>query len=208
MPDELPRMGALQCQCVTLTLVPREAAGTAPQLRGKPTADAGLVARTEASRKGSLMRSKFFLLMVACVLVGMAAPAMGAQEPEGVRISILGGTPAEYAADEPFFILHGWGNAPSLDHPAGLWEFTLEVNGEDQGKGKRITTGLAGGEARPWLSLYTFEEGMPAGVVTFTGYWWAPCELAVEYELWFDTCPTPNAQVPALVIDHTATFVD
>ena len=54
--------------------------------------------------------------------------------------------------------------------------------------------------------LYNFENGMPAGTYTFTGYWWAPCEWAVELGLWFDACPTPNAQVPALIIDHTVTF--
>ena len=110
------------------------------------------------------MKSRFLLLTVACtLLVGMAAPAMAAQEPDGEPINVLFGDPAEYPADEPFFILHGWGNDPKVDHPVGQWEFTLEVNGEDQGKGKRITTGVAGGDARPWLSLYTFEDGMPAG---------------------------------------------
>lgn len=153
------------------------------------------------------MKSKVLLLTVACMLlVGMAAPAIAAQEPLGGQINIIGGDPIEYPADEPFFILHGWGNSPKVDHPVGQWEFTVDVNGEDQGKGKRLTAGVAGGEGRPWLSLYEFEDGLSAGEVTFTGYWWAPCELAVEYEMWLDTCPTPNAQVPVLVVDHTVTF--
>jgi len=154
------------------------------------------------------MKSKVLLLTAACMLlVGVAAPAMAANEPLGEQISIIAGDPDVYDADEPFFILHGWGNYPKADHPAGRWEFTLDVNGEDQGKGKRLTTGVAGGEGRPWLSLYEFEDGLPAGEVTFTGYWWAPCELAIEYELWSGTCPTPNAQVAVLVIDHTVTFL-
>lgn len=154
------------------------------------------------------MKSKFLLLTVACMLlVGMAAPAMAAEEPVGEQINVLGGEPATYLADEPFFILHGWGPVPATDHPIGRYGFRLDVDGVDQGNGKLLNSGVGGPDgvvSRLWL--FNFDDGMPAGDVTFTGHWILPCMLAVDAELWFEACPTPNAQVDVFTISHTVSF--
>ena len=85
------------------------------------------------------MRSKFLLLVAACMLlVGMAAPALAAPQPVGDRINVLFADPGFYPANEPFHIVHGWGALdPSITHSAvGHLDFRLDVDGEDQGKGE------------------------------------------------------------------------
>ena len=156
------------------------------------------------------MRSKFLLLVAACMLlVGMAAPALAARQPVGDRINVLFADPGFYPANEPFHIVHGWGALdPSITHSAvGHLDFRLDVDGEDQGKGKLVNSTLGGPEenlVRVWL--FNFEDGMPAGEVTFTGHWFMPCLLAVDQGLWFEACPKPNAAVEVITATHTVTF--
>lgn len=152
------------------------------------------------------MKSKLLLVLVACMLLaGMAAPAMAAQEPVGDRINVLFGEPEEYPADEPFFVLHGWGPVvPSLTNAVGQVGFRLDVAGEDQGKGKLINWGGPDGLGRLWL--YNFEDGMAAGEVTFIGHWFLPCQVAVDEGMWSEACPTPNAMVEVLTAEHTVLF--
>lgn len=153
------------------------------------------------------MRSKIVFVLLACMLlVGMAAPAMAGEEPVGERINVLAGDPVEFSAGEAFHVLHGWFDFPATTQP-GRFDFTLEVDGIDQGKGKLFNfgPGLTGGVwNRLWL--FNFPDGLEAGNHTFTGTWWAPCEVAVDAGLWTDTCVTPNAKVEALVLQHTVLF--
>ena len=153
------------------------------------------------------MKSKLLILVACMLLVGMAAPAMAAQEPVGERFNLFAGEPDTYPADEPFFVIHGWGVIPSVDNPPGHFNFTLDVDGVDLGAGKLINGGVAGPDgALTRLFLYNFDDGMPAGEYTFTGHWWGPCDWAVEWGMWFEACPQKNAMVEIFAVDHTVTF--
>ena len=154
------------------------------------------------------MKSKLLLVLIACMLlVGMAVPASAAHEPTGEWINLLAGDPDTYPADEPFFIEHGFFGVPSQDVPVGRFGFSLEVDGVDQGKGKltNISPGLTGEVWVRWW-LFNFEDGMPAGDVTFTGYWYAPCQYSVDLGMYPGPCNTPNEQVVFWTAEHTVTF--
>lgn len=153
------------------------------------------------------MKRRFvFVLLVCMLLVSVSVPAIAGEEPVGDRINVLFGEPVTYPAGAPFFVLHGWSDVP-VTSPPGRFDFTLEIDGVDQGAGKFFNAGLGltgGVWQRLWL--FNFSDGLSEGEHTFTGTWWMPCEYAVESGLWGDTCATPNAEVAALVIDHTVTF--
>jgi len=154
------------------------------------------------------MKSKILILFLgSLLLVGAVSPAMAAEEPVGERINVLIEEPFTYPAGEPFFVGHGWSDAPLPQVPIGRFGFTLEVDGVDQGKGSLLNAGpgLTGGFWWRWW-VFNFPEGMPAGDVTFTGHWLAPCEWAVEWFAYPDTCRTPNAMVEVLTAEHTVTF--
>ena len=72
------------------------------------------------------MKSKILVLFLgSLLLVGAISPAMAAEEPVGDRIDVLYEEPSTYPAGEPFFVGHGWSDAPLPHVPIGRFGFTL-----------------------------------------------------------------------------------
>ena len=91
------------------------------------------------------------------------------------------GIPTEYPAGEPFFIMHGNGNTPSIDLPvaAGHMGFALQVDGVyvEPDWVSRSASSAREGEGNAVFSImaFNFPQGLPAGVHTFTGHWYVGC---------------------------------
>ncbi len=144
----------------------------------------------------------FIMALVITTPVNAGAPA-----PTGDRIMVLPPPdPAEYPANTPFFIQHGW--YPGPDVTPGQWFFALEVDGVRILPTLRTHTTFAEkGEVyflRTWI--YNFPQGM-TGQHTFRGYWIAPCSYALDLEL-TDWCANPNADFAVFENEVTITFVE
>jgi hypothetical protein len=147
------------------------------------------------------------LTAIAAVLtlaMGVMAPAAAAPTPTGEPINILAGTPATFPEDTAFHVEHGWGLVRG-DHPAGKFDFRLEIDGVDQGAGAllRYRDGIYNNRTR----LFNYPDGFAEGEEhTFTGYWYAPCKWALDNEFYDGECPKKNAPVLAQEWSHTVAF--
>lgn len=159
---------------------------------------------------------RFCAFAVLCsfgaLLVTVGAPAAASsKEPVGGRINVLLGTPTEFPAGAPFHVRHGWGVESGItDHDAvGRYDFVLEVDGVRRGEDfvvRSVTPGTGGAadtHALGWV--FNFPNGM-SGRHTFTGRWFAPCEIAVLGG-YLGPCRTPTTPVEALRRSLTVDFI-
>lgn len=154
-----------------------------------------------------MTRSRTVLLILALAFALVAAvPAVAAEPPVGAQINLVAGTPTTFDADTPFHVLHGWGLVPGDVQAVGIADFTLDVDGVDQGAGSLQNTATAGGLAVVKLKLFNFEDGLPAGTHVLTGHWTLPCRPAVAAFLYPGPCETPNAPVEIFTVPLTVTF--
>lgn len=162
-----------------------------------------------------MQRKILVIALAAIALIGMTVSPVTANpfdKPVGEQINLIGGAPGTMDAGEAFHILHGFGLIPADTQAVGQIEFRLEVDGEDQGEGKLLTSGVGldvapfqkGEMTRRWL--YNFEDGLDAGTYTFTGYWYYPCQAAVDGFGYPGPCAPKNAQVLVLAISLDVTF--
>ncbi len=132
------------------------------------------------------------------------------------RTPCLGGSRAgsrwRIYAGEAFHIAHGFGIDPAESHAVGQFDFRLDIDGEDQGKGKLLTTGV-GYDVDPFAKgemtrvfLYNFEDGLDTDTYTFTGHWSASCRTAMESFGYPGPCPQENSQVQLLTFSLSVTF--
>jgi len=136
----------------------------------------------------------FATLMVMIVLICMTLPVNAARgEPIGTKIRVRDAE-IEFPMGEPFNIQHGWIQASS-DGAIGIFGFELEIDGVVQRETYKSFSAESGDPdilTRIWV--YNFPEGM-AGVHTFTGHWFAPCQYAVNELGYPGPCQNPSAKV-------------
>jgi hypothetical protein len=155
---------------------------------------------------------KKILFMLAVVLaLAIALPASAAPPaPVGTQINILIGTPAAVPAGAPFHIAHGWLFDPTEPVPArpiGRFGFELEIDGVSQTpdfvqRERDASTTPASNTVR-WV--FNYPAGL-TGTHTFTGYWLAPCQYAVDAGYIPGPCAKANEVVVASTLSHTVTF--
>ena len=124
--------------------------------------------------------SVLLVAVIALLVASLAGPAGAAPatEPVGTNVSVIAGGVAELEAGEAFHVEHGWGLVVPEQAPIGHWGFGLDIDGVDQGKGKRVNIGEPDGLVR--RVLYNYPNGLPAGEYVFTGHWFGPCEEIAE----------------------------
>jgi len=96
---------------------------------------------------------------------------------------------------EPFYIQHGWINAP-VNYPVGLFRFELEVDGQpvQEDFSVRSTDAETALPTLNWTWVFNFPEGM-TGDHTFTGHWIAPCQYWVDQGMLSGPCNDPNEMI-------------
>ena len=149
----------------------------------------------------------FLVVLVAALLIVLPTQAKG-NDPTGERLSLIL-PPANFPAGEPFHVVHGWYLAPSDENPIGLWSFELYVD-DVLLKPDFNTTAVVWYEPTILLvgPLFNFPEGMDAGVHTFTGHWYAPCSVVVDYGWYPGPCSTPNAKIETDTTSVTVEFTE
>lgn len=121
------------------------------------------------------------------------------KQPTGDRINLNGGDQT-FAAGEPFHIIQGWVFEP---HPnrQGLFSFSLQVDGSEVDENYVDHSKDGNQNYRLWV--YNFPDGM-IGTHTFTGTWYAPCEVAEED---WGGGPCEKKNEPVIVRVQTITVV-
>lgn len=156
-----------------------------------------------------MKRVRALILVLAILLI---AVPVSAAKPEriGGRINILSAEPDQYPAGEPFHIAHGWSEQPLKDAPPGQYDFQLFVDGEfvDQDYVEREVTITEDGPVMRIVWVHNDPDGLDAGDHTFEGYWYLPCNYAVEVGLWGAACEKPNKPVDVLYLTHTVFFYE
>jgi hypothetical protein len=144
----------------------------------------------------------FILLVLTLVFAASPVIASPADRPVGDQIDVYNGGPTEFAADtaDP-------GNTAEGGHPLGLFGFRLSIDAVDQGPGLVLNDWISydGERVLRRLWRYNYEDGLPAGTYEFTGYWYAPCAVAVQYE-YTGPCANPRKSVLALTRVVEVTF--
>jgi len=135
------------------------------------------------------------VVLVLALLLIITTPVMAdrslvCEGDDACRINLLSGTPTEYTAGAPFFVLHGTGMAPSEDKPVSVdhMGFALEVDGvyvEPDWVSHFATSAREGyGNHVYSLMAFNFPQGLSAGVHTFTGHWYVGCAPRMEEGGW------------------------
>lgn len=114
------------------------------------------------------------------------------------RISLFD-DPSSLRIGEPFIVAHGWDLDSSTRGPHGLFAFRLEIEGRDVGDGDVSETEDDIGIHLLWEFKFL---GLPRGVFTLTGRWFAPCCDAVTYG-YPGPCPVAHMPVAVWVEQHT-----
>ena len=163
-----------------------------------------------------MKRSKKLLIaaiVALAVLLILAIPALADQRylvcdwAEECQINILHGTPTEYPAGEPFYIIHGGGGAVPDGAPiaAGHMGFALEVDGVYVESDWDYRGASSASDGRPnmiWSgSAFNFPEGM-TGPHIFTGHWYTACQSTDG------PCENPMDPVDFITLDLTVEFVE
>jgi hypothetical protein len=154
---------------------------------------------------------KKYLLLIAVLLImallAMATPALADRDaPVGERIGLFFGDEREFPAETPFNIRHGW-IQPSTDDAIGIFDFELSIDGVLQKESFKMFSATSGDPDllnRYWV--YNFPYGM-TGTHTFTGRWFAPCQYAVDFLEYPDSCATPNEKVETNTRTLIVTFI-
>ncbi|MBT8212405.1 MAG: hypothetical protein KJN71_04575 [Acidimicrobiia bacterium] len=109
----------------------------------------------------------------------------------------LFGDPSRLHVGEPFDVIHGWEFDEPISGPPEVFDFRLELEGRDVGKGDPIEPTDAG--HRTWQFKFA---GLPRGLFTLTGRWLAPCCDAVHYG-YPGPCPIDHMPIEVWVEQHT-----
>lgn len=115
------------------------------------------------------------MVVVACAFAGSATadiPRTGDQRV-GLLLCALTGDCSDLtlAADEPFFVQHGFTAESCVDQRNPLHRFELFVDGVEQHGALELTK--ADGGLCDKLYIFDFRNGM-TGTHTFTGCWYGP----------------------------------
>ncbi len=158
--------------------------------------------------KDNIMK-KYLLLIIVLLIVALLAivtPAAADQNaPVGEKISLFGYA-REFPSETPFNIRHGW-IQPSTDDAIGVFDFELSIDGVLQKESFKMFSATNGDPDllnRYWV--YNFPYGM-TGTHTFTGHWFAPCQYAVDFLGYTDSCAAPNEKVETNTRTLIVTFV-
>lgn len=138
---------------------------------------------------------KTVIIIVILTLLAIATPASAKKkESVGTSISLFSG-PTSFPAGEAFHIAHGWVGVSVDGSVLGLYDFELEID-DVLREEDFITRSFQGGRPSTltFLWVYNFPDGM-IGTHKFTGYWFLPCQEAVDNDLYPGPCPTPSAKV-------------
>lgn len=150
------------------------------------------------------MKRLFVVLVPVVAAAVLALPAAAGQE-SGSRLVLFPTAPATFTADEPFYVMHGWGfippgvegTAPWLAPAEGKLDFTLTVDG--QVVEPDFLKVWRGEDEILWrMPVYNFPTGLPAGVHTFTGTWLGPCESMVSSGFYSGLCTNLTEVVVAV----------
>lgn len=155
-----------------------------------------------------MRRRSLIISLVAFALTIVVATPVSADPPfapVGEQLTVFG-EPDTYDADEPFFVIHGWFAEPSVHHPVGLFDFRLEIDGVDQGRGHLLNEGVGQDGGLTRVFLYNYFDGLPAGDHEFVGRWIAPCQLAVDTLGYEGECNRRNELVVVFEYGGTITF--
>ena len=117
-------------------------------------------------------------LTVSVIAVPLSAGAAG--DPPvprlGDQINLLFGTPATFAAGEPFHVTHGFGVGgadPSISE-ISKYDFDLFVDGKQMHGAKTLVLDGTEWEVIRWV--INFRHGLEAGPHVIKGVWTAPDE--------------------------------
>lgn len=155
-------------------------------------------------RRASLLLFGAIALLVATI--AGPASAAPAHEPVGDRVVVILGGVVELEAGEAFHVEHGWGVAVPEQAPVGHWGFGLDIDGVDQGHGKKITSAAPPDDVGRTV-LYNYPEGLPAGEYVFQGHWFGPCvEIAAVIEA--DGFPPIECEFKNAQVDYPIDLVE
>jgi hypothetical protein len=117
------------------------------------------------------------LAIATLVIMASALPAAaGAKHPTGARLLLFVADGSTRAANTAFYVQHGFAFDPGTPS-AGLWRFTLDVDGISRAPSYVQSNTYPSGdlESREWI--FNFPSGL-SGTHTFVGHWLVPCGIA------------------------------
>jgi hypothetical protein len=121
------------------------------------------------------------------------------------RISLISPPHEGFPAGKPFYIMHGWLPVFGETKAIGVFDFNLEINGEQVEDGLIYIQPYPGGDYGYFWRIYNFPQGMPEGTYTFVGRWYAPCQSQIVHNPSLD-CPQPNEPLLSETSTVTITF--
>lgn len=122
------------------------------------------------------MRCLRALVLFVAAAIGTTVPAAASPLPTtGDQIFVLPGlpTPTTFPAETPFHIVHGVVCSETLDCLDPATRFVLLVDGVETHAILDLEVEATGAPATSKFSLTNFRFGLPAGVHTFGGRWYA-----------------------------------
>ena len=156
------------------------------------------------------------LIILLLVIVSLVSVAATVEKRVGEQLYLSSwmnpGPEAEFPANTPFHVAHGWGwnffyglQAEDLFAymaSPGTQKFTLEIDGEPQkfdffqvGTENKLIFEWEGEEYiyrhREYFWVFNFPDGME-GSHEFHATWWMQCKY-----VYYDACDKPNEPVPA-----------
>lgn len=153
------------------------------------------------------MKKILFSIVLMLVLLALPTPAAaGKKVPVGERVILTFGGTDTFTAGAPFHIAHGWILEFNTDS-MGIFDFKLEVDGvplKEDFVDRTVTSENPDQFTKLWT--FNFPNGM-TGTHIFTGYWYTPCQAAVDDGVFPGPCLDPNKEVEYMVRTRTVTFI-